>query len=187
MKVPQEIIDKIESLNTPAIIAVSGFGGSGKTTFANMLGNAVYAPVIGVDSFYKDKTLSGYSVWEVIDFERLENEVLKPYTTGKNPIHYGHFDWGRNSVVEMREVHHEGCIIIEGVGLFRPNLLKYFAYTIWVDCPIEEAIERGKRRDREEYKNPQDEFWEGIWKKNDLEYLQAFKPKEMANSVVVNC
>lgn len=187
MRVDKEVIDKIELLNSPAVIAVSGFGGSGKTTLANALGDAIQAPVIGVDSFVRDRTLLDYSKWELMDFGRLENEVLKPFTAGKNPVHYGHFDWERNIIVENREIYHDGRIVVEGVGLFRLNLLQYFAHTIWVDCPIEEATGRGMKRDREQYKNPLDESWAGVWKKNDLEYFEAFKPKERARSVIVNC
>ena len=83
-------------------------------------------------------------------------------------------------------VPHEGVIIVEGVGLFRPELMKYFAYTIWIDVPIDVAIARGKKRDREEYDSPNDELWDGMWKKNDEEYVAAFKPQEVADFVYSN-
>lgn len=187
IKIEKQLIEKLLSLKTPAVIAVSGFGGSGKSTFANLLGKEINAPVIDVDSFMKDRTITNYTNWEVIDFDRLEREVLIPFTEGKNPIQYGHFDWGKNEIVEKKEALHSRRIIIEGVGLFRPNLVKYFAFKIWIDCLVEDAIARGKKRDREEYKNPQDENWNGVWKKNDKEYFAAYKPKEIADSVIDNC
>ncbi|TSC61399.1 MAG: hypothetical protein Athens041674_789 [Parcubacteria group bacterium Athens0416_74] len=86
----------------------------------------------------------------------------------------------------MREVPSTNTLIIEGVGLFRPELMKYFAYTIWVDCPLEEAVARGKKRDKDEHHNPQDELWDGIWKKNDIEYFDTYKPNEIADVIISN-
>jgi len=186
MKFDKDIILKITSLPPPTIIAVSGFGGSGKSTFAQLLGSALNVPVVGLDSFIKDKTLTDYSLWDIMDFDRLEREVLMPFNEGKNPVRYSHFDWEKNAIGETREVSHDGRIIVEGVGLLRPHLSKYFGYKIWVDCPLGEAIVRGKKRDREEYHNPQDEAWEGIWKKNDLEYSNAFNPKGAADVIIDN-
>lgn len=121
-----------------------------------------------------------------MDFPRLEAEVLAPFLEEKNTLYYGHFDWFTNGVIETKTVSHNGCLIVEGVGLFRPELLRYFSYKIWVDCPIEEATARGMKRDREEYINPQDEAWGGIWKKNDLEYFETFSPKQTADIIINN-
>ena len=62
--------------------------------------------------------------------------------------------------------------------------MKFFSCTIWIDCPIQEAVERGKRRDREEYNHPQDEYWDSIWKKNDLQCFEEFSPKANVDFVV---
>lgn len=186
MQIDQKITERIKSLHRPAVIAISGFGGAGKSTFASFLSEVLGAPVVGVDSFMKDRTLSEYSLWEVMDFRRLEREVLAPFSRSENPLHYGHFDWFANKILETRVLQHQGILVVEGVGLFRPELLKYFSYKIWIDCPIEEATARGMKRDREEYINPQDEMWGGIWKQNDLEYFEKFAPKQATNIIVDN-
>lgn len=64
--------------------------------------------------------------------------------------------------------------------------MHYFSYTIWMDCPVEEATARGKKRDREDYHSPQDELWDGIWKENDVQYDEMYKPREMADVIVSN-
>lgn len=186
VEVSADLIEHIQSLETPLIISISGFGGAGKSSFAERLGLALGAPVIGVDSFMKDRTSQEYSRWEIMDFDRLEKEVIRPFLSGTNPLSYGHFDWETNGVNLQKEVNHDGILIIEGVGLFRPELNEYFGYKIWVDCPMEEAIRRGKKRDREVYHNPQDESWDGVWKRNDREYLSAFNPKDAADRIVSN-
>jgi|SRR3989344_257818 len=183
--VEKSLIEKIQGLKKPAIIAISGFGGAGKSTFAELLGGAIGASVIGLDSFARDR-LETHSLWESMDFDRLEREVLIPFLSNTETIQYGHYDWGENKVMKTKSTGHNGYLILEGVGLLRPNLNKYFSYKIWVDCPKEEAIRRGKKRDREVYKNPRDEKWDGIWKINDTEYFEKYKPNEMADVVISN-
>ena len=186
MEIDREVLKALNRLPQPMLIAVSGFGGSGKSTIAKELGTYLDAPVIGVDSFVRNR-LSGGTAWDSIDFERLEREVLKPFEIGQSPIVYGHYDWGSNGVIMEPPLENTGKLIVEGVGLFRPELYKYFSYMLWIDCPIEEAVARGKKRDREEHHNPQDEMWDGTWKRNDLEYFETFKPSEAANAILRNC
>ncbi len=186
LKLPQ-ILEKVESLPAPRLIAISGFGGSGKSTLAKKLGEAIGAPVVGVDSFQKDGVFdTDFSMWEIMDFARLEREVLAPFMRKEEVISYGHFDTNSKAISETIELKNNGTIIVEGVGLFRPELMKYFTYTMWVDCPLETAIARGKKRDREEYNNPVDELWDGIWKANDEQCFAAYKPKDSASLIVVN-
>ena len=186
MKIDKETLDKIAKLPSRKIIGVSGFGGSGKSSLAREIGQVLDASVIGVDSFQKNRIDNEYSLWGIMDYSRLEREVLIPFLSGATTIQYGHFDWVENNIEEMREVSNADTLIIEGVGLFRPELMKYFSYTIWVDCPLEESIARGKKRDREEHHNPQDELWDAIWRKNDTQYYETYKPQEVADSVVSN-
>lgn len=178
------IIKKINSLPKPVIVGISGFGGSGKSTFAFELGKKLNAPVVSVDSFSKSNKHDGSQFWDVMDFDRLEKEVFKPVLSGSLSISYGHFDWGENAIVKENAFNHAGIIIVEGVGLFRPALMQYFSCTIWIDCPIEEALARGKKRDTEVHMNPQDKYWDGIWKKNDIEYFESFSPKANVDFVI---
>jgi uridine kinase len=175
MEIKQEIIERIKSLPSPRIIAISGLGGSGKSSTAKAIGLAIGAPIISIDSFQKDGIFdTQYSLWEIMDFNKLEIEVLKPFWE-KQPV-----------ILQNTELKNNGTLIIEGVGLFRPELMKYFTLKIWVDVPLETAIARGKKRDREEYHNPTDECWDGIWKENDAQYLDTFRPKESADIVIQN-
>lgn len=184
--IPEELAGMCVALKTPAIIAVSGFGGAGKSTFADLLGSATNVPVIRLDSFACER-LEYDSIWESMDSERLKREVLVLFSKGEKTISYGAYDWEANEVTKMKSVEMSGRLIIEGVGLLPPDLDKYFSYKIVVDFPKEEAVRRGKKRDREVYKNPRDEKGEGIWMKNDTGYLEAFRPKETADLVVSNC
>ena len=180
----KSLVEEIEALKSPICIGISGFGGAGKTTFSTELAAVLECPVVGVDSFIKDRTLTEYTNWNLMDFKRLEVEVLQPFIQGEKEIVYGHFDWGANKVTETVVLPKLERLIVEGVGLFRPELLNYFAYCIWIDCPLEVALARGKRRDREVYNYPQDELWDGLWKENDQTYFETCKPKETAHRII---
>ncbi|MSR71511.1 MAG: hypothetical protein EXS50_02485 [Candidatus Taylorbacteria bacterium] len=186
IKIDQQLIEKLIALKTPAIIAISGFGGAGKSTFASSLGSMINAPIICVDQFGIDRTIENFSHWKGMDFERLEKEILIPFSNGANPVSYGHWDHDANKIIKNVEVPHSRFLIIEGVGLLRPELLKYFSYKIWIDCSQDIANERGKKRDREVHKNPQDEKWDGPWKRNDEEYYNSYKPKDIADLIISN-
>ena len=178
-----QITAAILKLNKPAIVAISGFGGSGKSTLARLIASEIHAPMIGIDLFFKSVDQTAFQHWEIMDFERLEQEVLQPFISGNTMLSYGKFNWEKNEVVETQIVQVNDLIIIEGVGLLRPELMKYFAYTIWIECPIEVAIERGKKR-CDEYGSPQDELWDGIWRDNDLQCYREYLPMEIADCVV---
>ena len=186
MKIPKEAIQIIKELHLPSIVAISGFGGSGKSTAAQKLSVMLHAPAIGIDQFSKDRTKEDYTHWEGMDFQRFEHEVLIPFTKGTNPILYGHWDHHANDIIKIVQVPHFGILIVEGVGIFRPELVTYFDYKIWIDCPQEEANARAKKRDREVHKNPQDEKWDGLWKRNDSEYFETYKPRAQSDLILSN-
>ncbi len=177
-------IDTLNKLKKPAIIGISGFGGSGKSTFARQLAKEIHADIIGLDSFCTSNSSVDFELWNIMDFNRLKNEVLEPYVAGNKTITFGEFDWVKNEVSGSSTIAAKDYLIIEGVGLLRPELLKYFSFTIWIDCPIEVAISRGKQRDRNEYGVIQDDKWDGVWKENDLQCYKEYSPLETADFVL---
>jgi uridine kinase len=184
--ISKEIVNSISMLEKPAVIGISGFGGSGKSTLAKVLASQLKATCIGIDSFFKSKDSSEYQFWDIFDFKRLEEEVLKPYLAGDYKISYGEFNWEENKVLNISTIITNGLLIIEGVGIFRPEIIKYFSYSIWIDCPIDVAIERGKKRDKEEFGINQDDNWDGLWKRNDLQCFDEFSPKRKSDCII-NC
>lgn len=186
MTIPTHILEKIAVAAKPLIVAVSGVGGAGKSTFAEALSQKTGAQVVSVDSFMTDRTVPEYKNWEIMDYERLTKEVILPFLNKNPEITYGHFDWGKNDSTEIKSIPVSDILIIEGVGLFRPELNQYFGLKIWIEVDLEEALNRGKKRDREVHQNPQDENWDGVWKKNDEEYVKTFNPQSSADEIVFN-
>lgn len=180
----KNIIEHISGISKPNIIAISGFAGSGKSTIAREISKQLNIPIICIDEFWKVPDSDDYSMWENIDFKRLKKDVLIPFSSGDLLLTYREFNWLTNEVGDFKTIESNGLLIIEGIGLFRPELMDYFGYTIWIDCPIDVAIARGKRRDNEDYGVNNDISWDGIWKKNDLECYQHFSPEKHSDIVV---
>ncbi len=186
MIIQPQIIDKLKALNSPAIIAISGFGGAGKSSAANQIGKLLDAPVVCIDSFIRKDKPKEYSNWEVMDFNRLISDVIKPFKEGKNPVTFIPSRWEDGVILSEVALNHNGVLVIEGVGLLQPTLMPYYSYSIWIDTEAEEAFRRGKKRDREEYNNPHDELWDGLWKENDIQFYEKNNPHKLADVVLDN-
>lgn len=187
MQIEDRLIERVHSLAPAAVIAISGFGGGGKSSLAALLGARLSAPVVSVDSFIRDRDMTDFARWELMDFDRLRREVLVPLHAGAAAIEYGHLDWGANAITSRRSFAGGQRCLVEGVGLLRPDLREYFAFSVWVHCPLEEAIRRGKRRDRETSGNDaHDDRWDGIWRRNDEECHRLYRPEQTADYLFDN-
>lgn len=167
------------------VIAISGFGGSGKSTIAKKLVEALKdATIIPLDDFIMNR-LQGRSLeWASFDWQRLIKEVLLPIRKREKSIEYGVYSWIEDKVAQKRTVEIKKYVIIEGVGLIRDSLQEYFDCTVWIDTPFDIAIARGKKRDKEEYSIDHDKLWDEVWGPNDKDYFDTFKPKEKADFVL---
>jgi uridine kinase len=182
---PAELLAELARLSVPSCIGISGRGGAGKSSWAAALGTTIDAPVVGVDSFIRNRDQQGYTCWKILDFERLEAEVLRPFKQGARQLEYCHFDWDANRILTTRTIEPRAGLIVEGVGLFRPSLLPYFSYTLWVNCDEPTATERGKQRDLSAGADNGHE-WDGPWRQNDEQYLSCFAPDKAVDWVLEN-
>lgn len=166
------------SANKPILIGIEGFGGSGKTTLAEQLKDALRdAFIINIDDFIIKAKLAEPS-WDkgAFDRERLERQVLIPATTGKD-IAYQKLIWATDSLSEPVTVPTVSFLIVEGISSYHPDIAKYYDYKIWVDTPIELAKERGHARDGS---NENAKHWD-LWAENDLKYQQKYHPESVAD------
>ena len=167
----------------PILIAIEGFGGSGKTTFAkklaSMLGDAF---VINIDDFIVKEKLVEKS-WDkgAFDRARLEDEILAPLAAGK-PASFRKLIWDTNELSEPMAVPDTKHLIVEGISSYHPSISRYYDYKIWIDTPMEVAKERGRARDGS---NENAHHWD-LWAENDLKYQQKYHPEQQADFVISN-
>jgi len=167
----------------PILIAIDGFGGSGKTTIARSLqtelGNAY---IVNIDDFIVKEKLTEPS-WDKggFDRKRLETQVLIP-ATSQQPVSYQELIWETNTLSEPKHVPPVDYLVVEGISSYHPDIAKYYDYKIWVDTPIAAAKARGQARDAG---NENEDKWD-LWAENDLAYQQKYHPEKHADFVFDN-
>lgn len=166
------------------VIGIEGFGGSGKSTIAARLRDAlVSAAVVHMDSFIvKDKVLE--PSWDngAFDHTRLREQVLIPAREGL-PVEYQAFLWHVNKLSDaMIQVPAVEFLVVEGISAYHPIIASYYDDKIWVDTPIEVARERGRARDAD---NENEAHWD-LWAENDLRYLEAHRSDRVADAILSN-
>ena len=167
------------------VVAISGFGGSGKSTLARAVANELgKSEIISVDDFAISRLNKRSSDWDSFDWSRFENEILIPLSRKDKEINYGVYDWEKDSIKSVKNILVSKFTILEGVGLFRKVFMKYFDYSIWINCPLGVASERGRKRDNELYKVNHDKEWTKIWTPNDRDYFEKYHPDLLADITV---
>lgn len=179
-----EILVPIRRLpGSSVIIGVSGYGGSGKTTLAHALAERLSAPVISIDEFGTSAVFRRSDDWQGFDRERLVRQVLAPLARGVRELSYDSCDdWDSWETVPTHLVM-ERFLILEGVGLFHPDVVPYLDYRIWLDVPLAEATARGITRERILGRDPGD-VWQRLWEPNESDFERKFQPKESAHRLV---
>lgn len=176
------VVELQAPLARPIIIAVSGFGGAGKSTLAERLREQLGdAEVVSIDSFIVNRLQKRSDDWEGFDRERFRTQVLEPVTRGET-ARYEEYDWETNAMAGWRSVPRVACLIVEGISVLHPGLLRYYDFTIWIDCPFEIAARRGAERDRRDG-NDHDNYWFEVWMPNEQDFFDKYHPDESADFV----
>nr|WP_206439369.1 hypothetical protein [Streptomyces scabichelini] len=157
------------------LVGVDGHAGSGKTTFAGRLAEALgSAPVLHLDDIATHEELFAWT-------GRLLQDVLEPLSRGEQ-AHYRPYDWTARRFGPARALPPAPVVLVEGVGAGRHALRPYLACLLWMELTHEEAWARGQRRDGSE----QSDFWAG-WVAAERRHFAEDPSRSSANLLVMQC
>jgi uridine kinase len=171
-----EIVQEVRVRSAPEgvstrIIAVDGPGGAGKTTVAQRLSMALGgAPIVHTDDF---------ASWEnPLDWwPELIEQALEPLAAGRS-ARYRPSSWGGDDREQIM-VEPGEFVVLEGVSASREAFRPYLTYSIWVETPREQRLERGLERDGGDARAQ----WEE-WMAGEDAYIERERPHERADAVL---
>ena len=125
------------------LVVVDGPAGSGKTTLAAQLGEALSAQVVHMDDLYEGWTGMTAGVG------RLVEQVLAPLSQGRAG-RYQRYDWTLGDFAEWHDVPVAPFLVVEGCGAGARRIADLTTLLVWVEADDEVRLGRGLARDGED-------------------------------------
>ena len=143
-------VDRLARRGGPAVVAIDGRCGSGKTGLAALLVQLFPCRVLHMDDFYRPFSQRGPD-WEQVpggnmDLERFAQECLRPARTGA-PIRYRAFDCRQDAFRPVRTLPACPLTIVEGSYSQHPLLADAYGLRIFLTCG--EAVQLRRLSQRE--------------------------------------
>jgi uridine kinase len=177
----QDLVKEIEEqlIHKPRIVvAISGFGGSGKSHLADQLRDHFSIKdeqLIRIDQLYGPNP-NGPGILDQSDWELLAR-ILGDIHLGKRLQYQGKSDKGERILCDEPLPR---VVIVEGIRLLQPRFMHYFDLSVWIDCPQEFAKARAKARDRSQGDDEQTVArWDTDWGPKDREYFDTYRPDQL--------
>ncbi|URM92099.1 hypothetical protein LUW75_21455 [Streptomyces sp. MRC013] len=157
------------------LVAVDGHAGSGKSTFAGRLADALGgAPVLHLDDL---ATHDEPFAWT----GRLRAQVLDRFARGE-AAEYRPYDWNARRFGPARRLPPAPVVLVEGVGAGRRALRPHLARLLWMERAPEESWRRGRHRDGP----AQSAFWDG-WTVAETRHFARDPSLPFADVLVREC
>lgn len=177
-----QLVSKIEDLMNKkphVVVAISGFGGSGKSHLADRLRdhfNLKENQMVCIDKLYGPNP-DGPGIFDQSNWP-LINRILDDVVAGKR-LQYQGKDWRGNILHIDEEL--PRVVIFEGIRLLQPKLMPSFDISVWMNCPQDFAMARAKKRDRSQGEPPEMvNRWDTDWGPKDKLYFDTYRPDTLA-------
>ncbi len=140
---------------SPVIVGVAGGSGAGKTTLARELAAALDAPVLSLDSYYRDLAHlapAERAAWNFDHPDALEWELLIAHVASlaagvgvAAPV----YDFATHTRrPDTQVIASGGAVVVEGIhALYEPALRAAYRTSVFVDAPEEVRLARRVERD----------------------------------------
>ena len=133
--------------NYPAIIAIDGNAGAGKTTLATeistkLLDTGKSSQIVHMDDLYE----GWQNPFTVKLANRVITDVLEPFLQ-KIQTKYQVFDWKQNKFDSEKLLNKVDFLILEGVGSGQSAFRNYIDFLIWIDINPAEGLTKVISRD----------------------------------------
>lgn len=158
-------------------IAIDGRGGSGKSTFTELLKAKLPGFVVLNGDDYFEPT-DDPVVWGDFNDERFNHDVIEPLKQG-NSFTYRPYDWHTDPHITERNIQVTKGFCLERNYSFKFNL--DWDLKIWVETPKEVCLKRGLARENLPLEKTIP-AWK-VWQQREDEYIRDFKPQEKADIV----
>jgi uridine kinase len=151
------IVASAPSVGQVRLVCIDGPAGSGKTTLAATLADALHAafgavPVVHADDLYEGWALVADAPDRVVAFalfaRRIEQWLLDPWSRGEPAVHPVR-DWYADAWGPSVSVPAAPVVVLEGVGTAARSLRARAALSVWVEVDPDLALERVVARDGE--------------------------------------
>jgi len=138
----------------PAIAALDGRCGSGKTSLAALLQEHFPCRVVHMDDFYLplDRRDSGWmeTAGGNMDFARLLSEILLPARRG-GPLVYRPYNCRAGRLSEAVELPARALTVVEGSYSTHPSLAEQYDLKVFLTCSSQEQRRRLEAREGERF------------------------------------
>ena len=167
------VTEVLTLLGRPRILAVDGRSGGGKTTVARRLA----ATVPGATVLHTDDVAWYHAFFDWADLMR--DGILAPLRAGEDVAHRppAWDERGRDGAITASAA--SPLVIVEGVGIGRRELSRYFDALLWVQTDEDEARRRGLLRDGADAAG----FW-AEWQAAEDPFQAEQRPWERAGLIV---
>lgn len=145
-----ELLEPLAALGRPAVAAIDGRCGSGKTTLAGQAAQQLGCPLFHMDDFFLPPALRTPERLATpggnVHYERVEAELLRPLReTGH--VCFRPFDCHTLGFSAPVEAQVSGLVILEGSYSLHPALRRYYDRAVFLTCTPQVQRERLLGRD----------------------------------------
>ncbi|KXJ98770.1 MAG: Uridine kinase [Parcubacteria bacterium OLB19] len=155
------------SSNKAIIVAIDGVDASGKTNFAKKLYKSLrlkHSDVLlaSVDDFHNQRLVryakgvnspEGF-YFDSFNYSKLKDLLLDPFKNNRKFVQLKYFDCDSDKEVFVKKtrISPSTILIVEGIFLHRPNLIKYWDYSFFLKVDFDVALERNINRETDKFR-----------------------------------